>query len=67
MDVGGNEEGDDSDADMDAEEEGTGPFKEKICRLIIDAGYENKRAAKLTQDDFLHLLTLFNTNGIHFA
>jgi len=63
MDMGGDEEG---DMEMD-EEEGTGPFKEKICRLLQEAGYGDKRAAKLTQDDFLQLLTLFNTNGIHFA
>jgi 18S rRNA (adenine1779-N6/adenine1780-N6)-dimethyltransferase len=60
--------GDDKDGEMELdEEEGTGPFKEKICKIIIDGGYEQKRAAKLTQDDFLQLLCLFNSHGIHFA
>jgi len=60
--------GDDNEGEMELdEEEGTGPFKEKICKIIIDGGYEQKRAAKLTQDDFLQLLCLFNSHGIHFA
>lgn len=58
---------DGSDVDMDTEEEGRGPFKDKVNKILVDNDYEQKRSSKLTQDDFLQLLVLFNKGGIHFA
>ena len=42
-------------------------FKEKILALLQNNGFEDLRSAKLSQDDFLRLLSIFNCAGIHFA
>lgn len=77
--AGGNEgkeddgdEDDDGDDDMDAgdvEMDCGGParFKEKVMGVLRQGGFEEKRAAKLTQVDFLYLLSLFNKAGIYFS
>lgn len=58
---------------MDVEEEdgnnqqGNAFFKEKCLAVLGEGGYEDKRSSKLTQDDFLRLLALFNKAGIHFT
>jgi 18S rRNA (adenine1779-N6/adenine1780-N6)-dimethyltransferase len=36
-----------------------------IC--LQEIGFEDKRSAKLSQDEFLQLLAAFNRAGIHFA
>jgi len=41
-------------------------FKEKIVKILTDHEYGDKRASKLSIDDFLKLLFVFNQNGIHF-
>ena len=41
-------------------------FREKVVKVLIDSDYMTKRPSKLTLDDFLKLLYLFNSNGIHF-
>ena len=59
---------DDKDEEDDTEmEEGSGPFKDKVTGILEEHGFADKRSAKMTQDDFLQLLTVFNQNGIHFA
>lgn len=40
--------------------------KETVERVIIESGYQDKRASKLDIDDFLALLSAMNTAGIHF-
>ena len=45
----------------------TEEFKEKILDILRVNGFEDKRSAKLAQDDFLQLLAVFNKQGIHFA
>lgn len=45
----------------------TEAFKEKVIEVLRSSGFENARSAKLTQDDFLRLLAVFNKAGIHFA
>ena len=35
--------------------------------VLATNGHENMRASKMTQDDFLNLLAMFNEKGIHFA
>lgn len=42
-------------------------FKEKVLEVLKQGDFLEKRAAKLTQVDFLYLLSLFNKVGIHFS
>ncbi|KAF3784019.1 Ribosomal RNA small subunit methyltransferase [Nymphaea thermarum] len=42
-------------------------FKSKIMGILSQGDFEDKRAKKLTQVDFLYLLSLFKKAGIHFA
>ena len=42
-------------------------FKARILAVLQDSEYSEKRSAKLCQDDFLQLLSVFNAAGIHFA
>lgn len=42
-------------------------FKDKVVKLLEGMGFLDRRAAKMTQDDFLALLAAFNQAGIHFA
>ena len=42
-------------------------FKEMVMRVLVDSGYEEQRAAKMNQDQFLALLAAFNKAGIHFV
>jgi len=64
------DDGDDDDvamADRDEAASSRADFKSKILNILIEAGYENKRGSKLSQEELLHLLALFNARGIHFA
>ena len=45
----------------------TEAFKEKVLEVLDQGGFAEKRAAKMTQDEFLQLLAAFNSDGIHFA
>ncbi|KAL1226249.1 Ribosomal RNA small subunit methyltransferase [Cardamine amara subsp. amara] len=60
----------DDDMEMD-EEEGDGgetsDFKEKVMNVLKEGGFEEKRSSKLSQQEFLYLLSLFNKSGIHFT
>lgn len=70
------EVGDDLDGDGDDEcdsDEGSSKmgggmscFKGKIGSILESSGYMDKRPSKLSQDDLLHLLSLFNEGGIRF-
>ncbi|CAH1775990.1 unnamed protein product [Owenia fusiformis] len=42
-------------------------MKKKIEDLLTENDYEKKRARTMDIDDFLGLLNLFNTNGVHFS
>lgn len=42
-------------------------FKEMVMGILKQGDFADKRASKLTQVDFLYLLSLFNKAGIHFA
>lgn len=42
-------------------------FKTKVLAVLEHSEYSEKRSAKLTQDDFLQLLSVFNAAGVHFA
>eukprot|EP00252_Welwitschia_mirabilis_P018117 TRINITY_DN4030_c0_g1_i1.p1 TRINITY_DN4030_c0_g1~~TRINITY_DN4030_c0_g1_i1.p1 ORF type:complete len:344 (+),score=45.56 TRINITY_DN4030_c0_g1_i1:169-1200(+) len=58
--------------DMDVDEEDEqgdehAQFKVKVLGILKASSYFDKRSSKLSQDDFLQLLSLFNKEGIHFA
>ncbi|XP_010268006.1 PREDICTED: ribosomal RNA small subunit methyltransferase-like [Nelumbo nucifera] len=57
--------------EMEVENGGAGgefsEFKEKILGVLKHGDFEDKRSSKLTQVDFLYLLSLFNKEGIHFS
>lgn len=42
-------------------------FKQKVVALLEGSNFDQRRAAKLTQEDFMSLLAMFNQAGIHFA
>ncbi|KAL0461898.1 UNVERIFIED_CONTAM: Ribosomal RNA small subunit methyltransferase [Sesamum latifolium] len=58
---------DDEDMEMDDGETKASDFKDKVLGVLKLGGFEEKRASKLTQADFMHLLSLFNKAGIHFS
>lgn len=41
--------------------------KSKVEELLVSGGHDKKRARSMDIDDFLSLLCLFNTAGIHFT
>ncbi|XP_059623553.1 ribosomal RNA small subunit methyltransferase, mitochondrial [Cornus florida] len=47
-------------------EMGMNLFKEKIIGVLKSSGFEDKRPSKLSNEELLHLLSLFNQAGIHF-
>ena len=52
----------------DGEEEGEpSKFKDKVLKVLKEGGFEEKRASKLTLQEFLYLLSLFNKAAIHFS
>ena len=42
-------------------------FKQQVLEVLEQGGFASKRAAKMTQDEFLQLLAAFNAACIHFA
>ena len=42
-------------------------FKARVIGVLEGNALDGARSSKLTQDDFLRLLALFNAQGIHFA
>ena len=45
----------------------TEAFKEKVLQVLESGNFGDKRASKMSQDEFLQLLAAFNQAGIHFA
>lgn len=41
--------------------------QQQVLEVLDKGGFAEKRAAKMTQDEFLALLAAFNAAGIHFA
>ncbi|KAF5745915.1 putative dimethyladenosine transferase [Tripterygium wilfordii] len=61
--------GSDDEMEMDegdAECEGS-EFKDRVLNVLKEGNFEEKRSSKLTQQEFLYLLSLFNKAGIHFS
>ena len=42
-------------------------MKDVVCKVLEHTDMSDKRAAKLDQDDFLLLLSSFNSAGVHFS
>jgi len=59
-------EGSDADSDDDANENDSG-FKAKVIGVLKQYDYADKRSSKLTQNEFIHLLSVYNQAGIHFT
>lgn len=67
MDDDDNEMDDEMEMD-DAEGDGeASEFKEKVSNVLKEGDFEDKRSSKLSQQEFLYLLSLFNKAGIHFS
>ncbi|CAL9134307.1 rADc [Musa troglodytarum] len=41
-------------------------FKDKVVGILKSGGFEGKRPSKLSNEELLHLLQLFNQNGVQF-
>jgi len=41
--------------------------KNKVAEILAESGMETARATKMTQDEYLKLLAMFNEAGFHFA
>ncbi|KXZ55169.1 hypothetical protein GPECTOR_3g316 [Gonium pectorale] len=42
-------------------------FKELVMKVLTDNGLDTNRSSKMSQEEFLNMLALFNAAGIHFA
>ncbi|XP_031123919.1 ribosomal RNA small subunit methyltransferase-like [Ipomoea triloba] len=67
MSMGIDDGDDDNEMDMDDGDAKGSDFKEKVVSVLKQGKFEDKRSSKLTQVDFMHLLSLFNKAGIHFS
>lgn len=68
MEVDGGKDDDEMDMEeADVLEGEKSAFKEKVLEILSQGDFSGKRAAKLSQVDFLYLLSLFNKAGIHFS
>lgn len=71
----GGDDHDDDDDDMMVEKEvkrkkrgrASEEFKAKVMGILENNDFAEKRASKMSQDDFLQLLAQFNESGIHFV
>ncbi|KAL2934946.1 Ribosomal RNA small subunit methyltransferase [Bienertia sinuspersici] len=57
----------DADSDNDDMQENNLDFKAKVMGVLKQFDYADKRSSKLTQNEFIHLLSVFNQAGIHFT
>ncbi|KAI9115422.1 hypothetical protein K1719_013741 [Acacia pycnantha] len=69
----GMDDGLDEDDEMEIEgrdgdgEEVQSEFKDKVMAVLKEGDFEEKRSSKLSLQEFLYLLSLFNKAGIHFS
>jgi 18S rRNA (adenine1779-N6/adenine1780-N6)-dimethyltransferase len=63
------EDGEDDEMDVEDSDAGgeTSEFKAKVLTVLKEGDFEEKRSSKLTLQEFLYLLSLFNKAGIHFS
>ncbi|KAH9627412.1 hypothetical protein KSS87_012062 [Heliosperma pusillum] len=68
MEVDGGKEGDDEmEVEVSDDEADDSSFKSKLVGVLKKYDYADKRSSKLTQNEFIHLLSIFNQAGIHFT
>ena len=48
-------------------EDASEAFKVRVIGVLESNGLDQQRSGKMSQDDFLRLLSLFNAAGVHFA
>ena len=60
-------EGGSGDAAMTDAEDASEAFKARVIGVLESNGLDQQRSGKMSQDDFLRLLSLFNAAGVHFA
>ncbi|XP_020571143.1 ribosomal RNA small subunit methyltransferase, mitochondrial isoform X2 [Phalaenopsis equestris] len=71
-DIDGNDESDDGEigaSSLELKGEDSTKFlwfKEKIMRILKDGGFGDKRSSKLSNEEFLCLLRIFNKEGVFF-
>ncbi|KAL5561000.1 hypothetical protein UlMin_030747 [Ulmus minor] len=53
--------------DGDVVEGEASEFKKKVLAVLKEGDFEDKRSSKLSLQEFLYLLSLFNKAGIHFS
>lgn len=61
------EDKEDDDVEMDDGDGKCSAFKSKVLGVLKAGGFEDKRSSKLSQADFMQLLSIFNKAGIHFS
>ncbi|CAO2037367.1 unnamed protein product [Urochloa humidicola] len=68
METGDEKEDDEMEMDdADMAGDSATSFKEKVMGILQQGDFAEKRGSKLSQVDFLYLLSLFNKAGIHFS
>jgi 18S rRNA (adenine1779-N6/adenine1780-N6)-dimethyltransferase len=71
MEVDDDDGVDDDEDEMDVEDGVAdavqSEFKDKVLGVLKEGDFEEKRSSKLSLQDFLYLLSLFNKAGIHFT
>eukprot|EP01018_Ginkgo_biloba_P021595 Gb_09566 [translate_table: standard] len=58
---------DDIDMEVDMDRQKFVCLKEKIVDILKSGEYEDKRSSKLSEDQLLGLISLFNKEGVHFS
>mmetsp|Transcript_17691 Transcript_17691/g.57836 ORF Transcript_17691/g.57836 Transcript_17691/m.57836 type:complete len:265 (+) Transcript_17691:651-1445(+) len=53
--------------DMEMGDADVAAFKERILNILISNNLDQARASKLSQDEILRLLAVFNEAGVHFS
>ncbi|KAK9734598.1 hypothetical protein RND81_04G150800 [Saponaria officinalis] len=69
MEVDGGKADDDDEMEVEGsdDEADDTSFKAKLVGVLKKYDYADKRSSKLTQNEFIHLLSIFNQAGIHFT
>lgn len=61
------DERDEEEMEVEEGDTRTSDFKDKVLGVLKQGGFEEKRSSKLSQEDFMYLLSVFNNAGIHFS
>jgi 18S rRNA (adenine1779-N6/adenine1780-N6)-dimethyltransferase len=65
--AGGSGDGDAAMGDAEAADDSAEAFKARVVGVLERNGLDQQRSGKMSQDDFLRLLALFNAAGVHFV